>query len=62
MSIAGEEADLRNLAPGDMTEFQEGPSVSHGYESCTLVGKGAWGTFEGDLATVPFSDGLHARK
>lgn len=63
MSIAGEKANLRNLAAGDMTKFQEGPSMNHGYESCTLAGKGSLGEFGGGgFATVPFSDGLHARE
>lgn len=47
MSIAGEKANLRNLAAGDMTKFQEGPSMNHGYESCTLAGKGSLGEFGG---------------
>lgn len=53
MSIAGKKANLRNLAAGDMTKFQEGPSMNHGYESCTLAGKGSLGEFGGG-ALLPF--------
>lgn len=38
--------------------------MSHGYEGCSLAGKGTLGEFRGGrgFTTITFSDGLHARK